>query len=91
MKEAEYKRKITDYLKKNFKKGYTPESLRWALVKQGYSKTIVDAAIREANKELSKEVPVIHEKPIITHEIIGENDRPVPPQKSWWKRFFGLD
>jgi len=92
MKEAEYKRKITDYLKKNFKKGYTQESLRWALVKQGYSKTIVDAAIREAGKEISREISVVKEKPVITHELIGENDQPVQqPQKSWFKRFFGLD
>ena len=92
MREAEYKRKITDYLKKNFKKGYAEESLRWALVKQGYSRTIVDAAIREANKELARETSVPKEKPVITHEIIGENDQPVSqPQKFWWKRFFGID
>lgn len=89
MRESEYKQKLTDYLKKNLKKGYDQESLKWALVKQGYSKTIVDASIREANKELSKEVPA--EKPVITHEVIGENDQPIPMEKPWWKRFFGLD
>ena len=45
MRREEYKRKIIDYLKKNFKKGYTEESLRWALIAQGYSRTIVDMAI----------------------------------------------
>ena len=92
MRESEYKRKITDYLKKNLKKGYDSESLKWALVKQGYSKTIVDSAIREASREISKELSVPKEKPVITHELIGENDQPVSqPQKSWFKRFFGLD
>ena len=91
MKEAEYKRKLIDYLKKNFKKGNTQESLKWALVKQGYSRTVVDAAINEANKELSREAPVIKERPVITHEIIGENNQPISLQKPWWKRFFGLD
>jgi len=91
MRESEYKQKLIDYLKKNLKKEYTQESLRWALVKQGYSKTLVDSAIREANKELSKEAPILKEKPVITHEVIGENDQPIEMQKSWWKRFFGLD
>lgn len=90
MREVEYKQKLIDYLKKNLKKEYTQESLRWALVKQGYSKTLVDSAIREANKELSKEAPILKEKPVITHEVIGENDQPVV-EKPWWKRFFGLD
>ncbi|HKZ34182.1 MAG TPA: hypothetical protein VJ142_03035 [Candidatus Nanoarchaeia archaeon] len=90
MKEAEYKRKVIDYLKKNMGKGYAPESLKWALVKQGYSRTIVDSAIREANKEFSKENPVLKEKPVITHEIIGENDQPIV-DKPWWKRILGLD
>ena len=54
MRESEYKRKIMDYLKKNMEKGYAPESLRWALVEQGYSRTIVDSAIEEANKEFSR-------------------------------------
>lgn len=91
MRESEYKQKLIDYLKKNLKKDYTQESLRWALVKQGYSKTLVDAAIREANKELSKEAPSLKEKPVITHEVIGENDQPIVLEKPWWKRLLGLD
>ena len=91
MKEAEYKRKLVDYLKKNIGKGYNQESLKWALVKQGYSRTMVDAAIREAGKEISREMSVLKEKPVITHEIIGENDQPMGINKSWWKKLFGLD
>lgn len=91
MREAEYKRKVIDYLKKNMGKGYAPESLKWALVKQGYSRTMVDAAIREAGKEFSKETQVLKEKPVITHEIIGENDQPIATNKPWWKRLLGLD
>lgn len=88
MREAEHRRKIIDYLKKNLKKGYDTESLKWALVKQGYSRTLVDHAIREANAEIAKETPVAKEKPVITHEIV--TDEP-PVQKSWLKRFFGLE
>jgi len=89
MREAEYKKKIVDYLKKNLKKGYPLESLRWALVEQGYSRTIVDIAIKEANLELSKEAPVLKEKPVITHEIVS--DEQIEPKRSWWKRVFGRD
>jgi hypothetical protein len=91
MREAEYKRRVIEYLKKNMEKGYTSESLRWALVKQGYSRTMVDSAIKEADREFSKEKSVPKEKPVITHEIVGENDQPIVENKSWWKRFLGID
>ena len=87
MREAEYRRKIVDYIKKNVKKGYPMESLKWALVKQGYSRTVVDIALKEAHAELAREAPALKEKPVITHEVISEE----PVKKSWWKRFFGLD
>ena len=55
MRSEEYRRKIIEYLKKNLKKGYTMDSLRWALVNQGYSRTAVELAIQETTKELSKQ------------------------------------
>ena len=91
MREAEYKKKLVDYLKKNLKKEYSQESLRWALVKQGYSKTLVDEAIREAIKDLSKEAAFPKEKPVITHELIGENDQPISLERPWWKKLLGMD
>lgn len=90
MRDSEYKKRIVDYVKKNLRKGYTLESLKWALVDQGYSRTLVDMAIKDANLELSKEAPVLSEKPMITHEIVGENGESVEVKKSWWRRFFGL-
>jgi hypothetical protein len=90
MREAEYKRNIVNYLKKNLKKGYPLESLKWALVDQGYSRTLIDIAIKEANLELSKEVPALKEKPMITHEIVDE-DNELVGKKSFWKRLFGMD
>jgi len=45
MREEEYMRKLVDYVGRNVKKGYTIESLRWALVGQGYSRTSVEKAI----------------------------------------------
>lgn len=89
MRESEYKKKLMDYLRKNMGKGYDTESLRWALVDQGYSRTLIDSAIKEASSELSKARSAAQEKPVITHEIVA--DEPALQKKSWWKSFFGLE
>ncbi len=83
------KGKIVEYLRKNLKKGYTIESLKWALIGQGYSRVSVDRAIEELNKDLAKKAPVLKEKPVIKYEIVDENDNPIIIKKSWWKRIFG--
>jgi len=62
---------IVTYLKKNFKKGYTQESLRWALLNQNYSKIEVERAMRRANEELANEAPILKTKPEIEHKIIS--------------------
>jgi hypothetical protein len=86
---AEYIEKLVNYIKRNLKKGYTEESLKWALVNQGYTRSIVERAINEVNKELSKKAPVLKEKPKIKYQIIDEYDRPVTIKRPWWKRIFG--
>ena len=89
MRQNERKNKLVDYIKRNFKKGYTPDSLKYALLKQGYLRIEIDEALERAHKEIGEEVPLITEKPKITHEIVEEV---VPePQKSWYKRLFGID
>lgn len=90
MRSEEYRSRLTDYFKKNLKKGYTEESLRWALVNQGYSRTMIDSALERTHKELAEEAPILKEKPIINYEILDENDKPVEIEKPWWKRIFGL-
>ncbi len=89
MRNSDYKKKLTEYFKKNLKKGYTQDSLKWALVNQGYSRVIIEEAMIEANKELSEEAPVIREKPVIKYEAMDEEDNTIKPKKSWWKRIFG--
>ncbi len=89
MREAEQLRKITDYFKKNFKKGYTADSLKWALIGQGYSRTAVEKSIEQANRELAKEAPILKEKPTIVHDVIGEDNMPVG-KKGFWAKLFGL-
>lgn len=90
MEDYNYRKKIVDYLKKNLKKGYTIESLRWALIGQGYSKTAVERAVEELNKELARKAPILKEEPVIKYEIVDEKDRPIKIKKSFWKRIFGL-
>lgn len=86
---SNYKKNLVNYFKKNLAKGYTIESLKWALINQGYSRIEVDRAIEQANKELASEAPVLKEKPVIKYEIIDEDDKPIEIKKPWWKRIFG--
>jgi predicted DNA-binding protein YlxM (UPF0122 family) len=85
MVEVDYKRKLVNYLKKNLKKGYTEDSLRWALINQGYSRTAVEDAIKKSHQELAEKAPILKEKPKIKYEIIDEYDKPVAIKKPWWK------
>jgi len=80
--------KLKDYFKKNLKKGYTEESLKWALIKQGHSRTVVERAIAQLHKELAEKAPILKEKPTIRYQIIDENNNPIEIKKSWWKRIF---
>ena len=85
-----YRRRIISYFKKNLQKGYTSDSLRFALMSQGYSRAAVDRALEQANKELAAKAPPIKEKPKIKYQIIDEYDKPIKIKKSFFKRLFGL-
>jgi hypothetical protein len=85
---VEYIDKLKLYIKKNLKKGYTQDSLKWALINQGYTRSIVERAIDQVNAELAEKAPVLKSKPIIRYQIIDENDRPVVIKKPWWKKLF---
>ena len=84
------RRKMIEYFKKNLKKKYTEDSLRFSLLSQGYSRTSVEISLQIAHQELAAEAPILKEKPVITHEIIDEYDRPITIKKSWWKKLLGL-
>jgi len=86
---------IIEYFKKNLSKGYTIESLKWALINQDYSKLEVEKAIELMNKELAEQAPKLIEKPEIKIERIPINTEknPIIKQKKqgkkvWWKRNF---
>ncbi len=90
MAEIGYRKNLVDYFKKNLVKGYTFESLKWALVKHGYSRTIVERAIQQVHKEFAEQAPVLKEKPKIKYEIVDENGNPIILKKPFWKRILGL-
>lgn len=83
-KPEDYIHQLADHIKKNLKKGYTPDSLRFSLMNQGYSRISVDKAISLANKQLAEKVPLMNEKPQITYKVIEDNplqDTEPAPQK----------
>lgn len=84
-----YKRRIIDYFKKNSRKGYPLQTLKFALINQGYLRPMVEEAMEQAMKELAKEAPVLKESPKIEHELVVD-DTPVQVKKSWFRRLFGL-
>jgi hypothetical protein len=89
IKKGDYVGELSAYIKKNLRKGYTKESLKWALVNQGHSKIEVDKAIKVAEEELSKEAPVLKTKPEITYDVVEPKNAIVEEKKSFWKKIFG--
>ncbi len=90
MSRRSSKDQLIAYFKRNLKKGYTPDSLKWALVNQGYSRVIVESALEESQKEIAKEIPVFKEKPIINYQILDQHDKPIKFRKSFWKKFLNF-
>jgi hypothetical protein len=88
MVEGNPVKKLAMYLEKNITKGYTEDSLRFALMNQGYSRSLIERAFDLLHLELAKKAPVIKEKPIIKHQIIDENNQPIEIKKPWWKQIF---
>ena len=93
MVDNTYKVKLVEYLKKNLRKGYPVDTLRIALINQGYLRTTIDESLKEAINELAKEAPTMKEKPQIEHEVVTEEPQeevPVVEKKSFWKKITGF-
>lgn len=80
-----YKDTLKEHIKKNLKKGYTPDTLKYALLKQGYSRVLIEKSLEEAQKEIAKEVPVFNEKPKIRYEEVFNEKSISIEKKPWWK------
>lgn len=85
-RENDYIQQLANYIKKNVSKGYTPESLRWALINQGYSRTSVERAIELANEQLAKQAPKMIEKPVIKIEKTPMYTKLPTEGKSFWQK-----
>jgi len=78
--------KLKDYVKKNLKKGYAEDALRWALIKQKESRTLVEKAVELAKKEIAQETPKKElkvEKPKV--EFVG----PIEKKRGFFAKLFG--
>jgi len=82
---------LAAHIKRNLSKGYTEDALKFSLVKQGYSRTAIENAIKIANRQLAAEAPKMTEKPQITVKTLGDgevvNVEPTFFQKIWRKIF----
>ena len=84
------RRNLIDHVKKNIAKGYSQESLKWALVEQGHFKSEVKEILEMANIELEKEKLKSSEKkeiPKIKHELYDIDNKPI--RLPFFKRIFG--
>lgn len=90
MRRLDYREQLVDYFKRNIRKGYTPESLKFSLMKQGYSRVAIDQALFQANKEMAEKAPAFKEKPVITYEVLDQNNKPIKLRNSFWRKFKGL-
>ena len=86
MSKTDYVKNLVDYIKKNLRKGYTKESLKWALVNQGHSRLEVEKALASVDQELAQEAPILQTRPEIKVEIVPEVKQ---EKKSFWGKLFG--
>ena len=92
MRDENYKKKLMEYFKKNLAKGYSADTLKWALIKQGNSRSAVEIAADEAQKEVAAESIKLEEPKIeyLHVEDIQQLEQG-QPKKSFWKRLFGRE
>jgi hypothetical protein len=78
---------IVNYIEKNMKKGYSMDSLRWALVNQKYSKIEIDKAI----KIIEARTPKREEPKIVPIQEIKQESIVIPQKKGFFARLFRRD
>ena len=88
-KDANYLNGLVEYAKKNLQKGYTKDSLKWALVNQGHSKMEVEKALAQASSEYERErIKQPISTPTVAQVTPVEAAEPEQP-RSLWKKIFG--
>ncbi len=86
-RRKDYIAELAEYFKKNLKKGYTQDSLKWALINQGHSRIEVEKALHMVEEDLAAQAPILKTKPEIRVEIV-EPKNAVLEKKSFWKKLF---
>lgn len=76
---------LADYIKKNLSKGYNANSLKWALLNQGYSRSAVERAFRQINKESEERITEKKNRPRIKYEFYGEDNKPIKVRKPFFR------
>lgn len=84
-----YINELVEYIKNNLRKGYTKESLKWALINQGHSKLEVEKALKIVDEKLASEAPILKTKPEIKYEAVPAIESK-EEKKSFLRRWFGL-
>lgn len=90
------RRKLIEHIKKNLSKGYNKDSLKYALIGQGYSKLEVDDTLKIANREFEEKklkTSKEKEKPKIKYELYDVDNKLIKittrkPKKGFFNKFF---
>jgi len=83
-RESIRRQKLVEYLKRNVAKGYDMDSLKWALIRQGNSRTDVESAIELVKTDIPKKTQI--ESPEISRETYDFESNPIfIEKKPWWK------
>lgn len=83
-RETDYIQQLANYIKRNLSKGYTSDSLKWALVDQGHSRTEIERAIKLANEQLALQAPKMIERPVIKVHV--NEDVVAEPETGFWAK-----
>lgn len=87
MRRLDYKNQLVYYFKKNLEKKYNADTLKFALIDQGYSRVAVEQAYKEATKQMSEKAPLLKEKPQIRYEVYDMQDNPIHIEPlSFWEK-----
>ncbi len=89
-KEETYIDGTVSYIKKNLRKGYNRESLKWALMNQGKPRMEIEKAFKQAESEIANESQLARQHqasltPIPSIEPIQEE-----PKKGFFSRLLGF-
>ena len=91
VRDTSHHKTLVDYIKKNLQKGYTRDSLKWALINQGYMKIEVEKAFKIVEEEMPKMPKSLVQEPrqIQVSQSIQVNPEVEAEKVSFWKKWFG--